>query len=55
MRAYHEKVMAILAVDDFAPEELSRSIGNGYPKKTANVTKKVSKKRSKKIVRKTKT
>tara|TARA_B100001057_G_scaffold501204_1_gene621986 strand:+ start:1514 stop:4045 length:2532 start_codon:yes stop_codon:yes gene_type:complete len=55
MRAYHEKVMAILAVDDFAPEELSRSIDNGYPKKKANVTKKVSKKKSKKIVRKTKT
>ena len=55
MRAYHEKVMAILAVDDFAPEELSRNISKGYPKKTANVTKKVSKKKTKKIVRKTKT
>lgn len=25
MRAYHEKVLALLAVDDFAPEELSRT------------------------------
>ena len=25
MRAYHAKVMALLAVDDFAPEELSRT------------------------------
>ena len=24
MRAYHEKVLALMAVDDFAPEELSR-------------------------------
>ena len=54
MRTYHEKVMAILAVDDFAPEELSRNIDEGSPKKTANIIKKVSKKRSKKIVRKTK-
>ena len=53
MRTYHEKVMTILAVDDFAPEELSRNIDSGPPKKTANITKRVSKKKSKKV-RKTK-
>ena len=51
MRAYHEKVMAILAVDDFAPEELSRNTDSGSPKKTANKTKKVSKKKSKKVLK----
>ena len=51
MRAYHEKVMAILAVDDFAPEELSRNTGSGSPKKKANKTKKVSKKKSKKVLK----
>ena len=45
MRAYHDKVSALLAVDDFAPEDLART---SPAKKTAPRTKAVTRKTSKK-------
>jgi hypothetical protein len=48
MRAYHEKVMEILAVDDFSPEELSRKVKNRASKDRVNTAKKVIKKKLKK-------
>ncbi len=47
MRNYHEKVMALLAVDDFAPEELRRTPANeiaGTKKKTSKKATKTGKK-----------
>ncbi|MCH8278365.1 MAG: acyl-CoA dehydrogenase, partial [Proteobacteria bacterium] len=45
MRAFHDKVSALLAVDDFAPEDLART---SPAKKTAPRTKAVTRKTSKK-------
>jgi acyl-CoA dehydrogenase len=54
MRAYHDKVLALLAVDDFAPEDLARNrdaVNEPLAKNTAakkTVRKKVTKKAAKK-------
>ncbi len=37
MRSYHEKVLALLAVDDFAPDELARTQDSKPPPKTKKV------------------
>ena len=50
MRAYHEKVMELLAVDDFSPEDLSRKIKTRAPKNKATTAKKVIKKKLKKKI-----
>jgi hypothetical protein len=57
MRSYHEKVLALLAVDDFDPSELVRqSPENDAPaKKAAKPSRKTTKKktaRKKKVVKK---
>lgn len=54
MRAYHDKVSALLAVDDFAPEDLARTSPGGKttPRRKA-VARKTSKKKS--AVKKTST
>ena len=44
MRSYHEKVLALLAVDDFAPDELARVQDSQPSPKTKKVVKKTSKK-----------
>ena len=49
MRAYHEKVLALLAVDDFAPEDLARN--PDAPAKPAG--KKAARKTAKKTAKKT--
>jgi len=55
MRAYHEKVLALLDVDDFAPEELISTKVPGKPaKKKAASRKKTKKKVAKKAPRKSK-
>ena len=46
MRAYHEKVLALLAVDDFAPEELSRSTEKIPAQKAATTLKTVTRKKT---------
>ncbi|HNP34477.1 MAG TPA: acyl-CoA dehydrogenase [Woeseiaceae bacterium] len=43
LREYHDKVSALLAVDDFAPEELGRT---GKPKKSATTTRKATKRKA---------
>ena len=55
LRDYHEKVFALLAVDDIDPDELRRVAGNGKPaankkapRKTASKKKTSRKKTSKK-------
>ena len=60
MRAYHDKVLALLAVDDFAPEDLARNrdaVTEPLGKNTAakkTVRKKVTKKAAKKTTSKKK-
>jgi acyl-CoA dehydrogenase len=46
MRAYHEKVLALLAVDDFAPEELSRSTEKIPAQKATTTVKTVARKKT---------
>jgi len=46
MRAYHEKVLALLAVDDFAPEELSRSTEKIPTQKATTTVKTVARKKT---------
>jgi acyl-CoA dehydrogenase len=46
MRAYHDKVMALLSVDDFAPEELSRLGSASAPTVKVAARKKIVKKKS---------
>ena len=55
MRAYHEKVLALLAVDDFAPEDLARSPNIAREPVANKITKKKSaaKKTAKKAAKKT--
>ena len=59
MRAYHDKVLALLAVDDFAPEDLVRNRGETTEPLTKNtagkkaVRKKATKKATKKAAKKT--
>jgi L-fucose mutarotase/ribose pyranase (RbsD/FucU family) len=58
MRTYHEKVLALLDVDDFAPEELARNPAEKTPptneKVTAKATRKstTKKKSNKKVAKK---
>ena len=47
MRSYHEKVMALLAVDDFAPEDLRRTPASEMANKAATSKKGASKKAAK--------
>jgi acyl-CoA dehydrogenase len=44
MRSYHEKVLALMAVDDFASDELARTPDSQPSPKTKKVVKKTSKK-----------
>ncbi|MDG2107094.1 MAG: acyl-CoA dehydrogenase [Woeseiaceae bacterium] len=46
MRIYHEKVLALLAVDDFTPEELSRNTGKKTSSNTASKRKSLTKKKT---------
>ena len=46
MRAYHEKVLALLAVDDFAPEELSRSTEKSPAQKATTTAKTVARRKA---------
>ena len=49
LRSYHDKVLNLLAVDDFAPEEIGRAGTQPKPvRKKAAATKKVAKKRAQK-------
>ena len=46
MRSYHEKVLALLAVDDFAPDELVRNPQSQTPPKAKKVAKKTASKKT---------
>jgi acyl-CoA dehydrogenase len=46
MRAYHEKVLALLAVDDFASEELSRSIEKSPVQKATTTAKTIARRKA---------
>ncbi|MGI9225903.1 MAG: acyl-CoA dehydrogenase [Woeseiaceae bacterium] len=55
LQAYHDKVSALLAVDDFAPEEMSRTTAEPAPDPTPKPAKKAAKRKQaprKKVARK---
>ena len=54
MRNYHEKVMALLAVDDFASEDLRRTPSGDPPAATKKVGKKATKTKKKTVSKKRK-
>jgi acyl-CoA dehydrogenase len=54
MRSYHEKVMALLAVDDFAGEDLRRTPSGDPPAATKKVGKKATKTKKKTVSKKRK-
>ena len=54
MRNYHEKVMALLAVDDFASEDLRRTPSGDPPAATKKVSKKATKTKKKTVSKKRK-
>ncbi len=45
MRSYHDKVLSLLAVDDFAPDELGRTMSSASKPAEAPVTKKKSRRK----------
>jgi acyl-CoA dehydrogenase len=55
LQAYHDKVSALLAVDDFAPEEMGRTSAEPAPDPTPKPAKKAAKRKQaprKKVARK---
>ena len=58
LRDYHDKVFSLLAVDDFAPEDLRRTTGQQADEPSPKPAKKAAKRKAaprKKVARKTKT